>query len=108
LVGDKPGNGLALDLSLVVNTLDGEKDLTKTARLHNVNLEFGCKALAVLNNIVADFIGYRHGCKQEKHGKSVIKISDSIDKGRVSESKDITLTFRTLLVPVDTLFFFFF
>jgi len=88
LVGDKPGNGLALDLSLVVNTLDGEKDLTKTARLHNVNLEFGCKALAVLNNIVADFIGYRHGCKQEKHGKSVIKISDSIDKGRVSESKD--------------------
>ena len=82
-VGYEPGDGLALDLGLEVDTLDAEEDLAKRLGSHDVELPLGCQASTVGDD------GRRDGCvggeggEEDDEGERIIQIAERVRECRV-------------------------
>jgi hypothetical protein len=87
LIWHDPCDSLIINLGLIIYSLDGEENLPKGFRLHNVELPFRSELGAVLDERGRNSIVRRQGCKHERHTQGVVNVPKRIDKCGISSDR---------------------
>lgn len=80
---------MALNGSLVVDTLNGKEGSAQRICHDQVVLELVAEALTERDGLRRNMVGGGKGCEKEEKRQSIIKITEGIDKGRVALFNDM-------------------
>ena len=84
LIRSQPSDRLALNLGLVVDALDGQKDFAHRSSCDDVILEFGDEALAFFDKFLLDAVRHGEGRKEKQVTQAIVQITQRVGKRRIS------------------------